>query len=67
MKRAKLIPKLEPVPETDEPKVAGSEPEEGHYSVDEKMRQVELTEAGHQVVEELENAEAAAQVFLFRL
>ncbi|MGY8773942.1 MULTISPECIES: preprotein translocase subunit SecA [Spongiibacter] len=49
----KFIPKLEPVPETDEPKVAGSEPEEGHYSVDEKMRQVELTEAGHQVVEEL--------------
>ncbi|WP_417765799.1 preprotein translocase subunit SecA [Spongiibacter tropicus] len=49
----KFIPKLEPVPETDEPKLAGSEPEEGHYSVDEKMRQVELTEAGHQVVEEL--------------
>jgi len=49
----KFIPKLEPVPETDEPKVAGSEPEEGNYSVDEKMRQVELTEAGHQVVEEL--------------
>ena len=49
----KFIPKLQPVPETEEPRVAGVEPEEGHYSVDEKMRQVELTEAGHQLVEEL--------------
>ncbi|TQV79432.1 preprotein translocase subunit SecA [Exilibacterium tricleocarpae] len=38
-----LIPKLEPKTET----------ETGHYVVDEKTRQVELTEAGHQLVEEL--------------
>ena len=30
-----------------------TEGEEGHYTVDEKLRQVEMTEAGHEFVEEL--------------
>lgn len=38
-----LIPKLKPPTET----------EEGHYSLDEKNRHIELTEAGHEYVEEL--------------
>jgi preprotein translocase subunit SecA len=38
-----LIPKLQP----------DQEGEPGHYTVDEKLRQVELTEEGHQQVEEL--------------
>ncbi len=44
-----LIPRLEPQPELQE----GDEeaPETGHYSVDEKQKQVELTELGHQYVE----------------
>ena len=41
----KLVPKLKPQAEEGD--------EEGHYSVDEKTRQVELTEAGHQLVEDL--------------
>ncbi len=31
----------------------GQETEQGHYTVDEKQRQVELTEAGHEYIEEL--------------
>ena len=38
-----LIPKLKPQ----------TEAEDGHYVIDEKTRQVELTEAGHQLVEEM--------------
>ena len=41
-----FIPSLTPVPEDDS---TG----EGHYTIDEKSRQVELTEAGHELVEEL--------------
>ncbi len=41
-----FIPSLVPVPEDD------SEGE-GHFTIDEKSRQVELTEAGHELVEEL--------------
>lgn len=48
-----LVPKLqrqEPIPEGQDP----SEVElTGHYSVDEKTRQVELNELGHQFIEEL--------------
>ncbi|WP_210398179.1 preprotein translocase subunit SecA [Motiliproteus sediminis] len=45
-----LIPKLERQPEAPE----GEEPEQiGHFTVDEKTRSVELTEEGHQFVEEL--------------
>ncbi|MCW8125632.1 preprotein translocase subunit SecA [Microbulbifer halophilus] len=40
----KLVPQLQRVEEEDG---------DGHYSVDEKTRQVELTEQGHQLVEEL--------------
>ena len=39
-----LIPKLKLKKEDDE---------SGHYTVDEKLRQVELTEEGHQLIEEL--------------
>ncbi len=49
----RFIPSLVPVPEGEEGTPAGVEASEGHYSVDEKMRQVELNEAGHQLVEEL--------------
>jgi preprotein translocase subunit SecA len=41
-----LVPKLKP--QAEEAKADG-----GHYWVDEKQRQVELTEAGHEFVEEL--------------
>ena len=41
----KLIPSLKPHFEEGE--------EEGHYTIDEKTRQVELTELGHQAVEDL--------------
>ncbi|MBQ0794336.1 MAG: preprotein translocase subunit SecA [Zhongshania sp.] len=44
-----FIPSLIPA-EVDE---AGKPSDEGHYTVDEKMRQVELTEQGHQKVEDL--------------
>jgi preprotein translocase subunit SecA len=44
-----FIPSLIPA-EVDE---AGKPTDEGHYTVDEKMRQVELTEQGHQKVEDL--------------
>ncbi len=43
----KRINKLVPLLQRDE------EAQEGHFTVDEKMRQVELTEAGHEFVEEL--------------
>ncbi len=45
----RFIPKLKPHVEPEE----GEEGQEGHYSIDEKMRQVELNEAGHQFVEDL--------------
>jgi len=44
MRMCKLIQNLNPVPE---------EGEDGDYTVDEKSRQVELTEQGHQKVEDL--------------
>ncbi|HCS28144.1 MAG TPA: preprotein translocase subunit SecA [Spongiibacteraceae bacterium] len=43
-----FIPKLKPAPEAEE----GVEVE-GDFTIDEKARQVELTEAGHELVEEL--------------
>ena len=43
----KRINRLVPLLKADE------EGQEGHYSVDEKQRQVELTEAGHEYIEEL--------------
>ncbi|WP_116368604.1 preprotein translocase subunit SecA [Parahaliea mediterranea] len=43
----KLVPQLKPASDSD------SEGEEGHYTVDEKQRQVELNEAGHEFIEEL--------------
>ncbi|MDP3814079.1 preprotein translocase subunit SecA, partial [Pseudomonas sp.] len=45
----KLIPRLKLHVEEEE----GVVTQEGHYKVDEKTRQVELNEAGHQFVEEL--------------
>ncbi|MCY4177457.1 MAG: preprotein translocase subunit SecA, partial [Endozoicomonadaceae bacterium] len=47
----KLIPKLEKQIGEGE-----SIEKEGHYTVDEKQRQIELTESGHQYVEELLSA-----------
>ena len=44
-----LIPRLKRQIEAEE----GAEGEEGHYSIDEKARQVELTEQGHQFIEEM--------------
>ncbi|PCH58838.1 MAG: preprotein translocase subunit SecA, partial [SAR86 cluster bacterium] len=54
----KLIPKLEKgVPKKDVPKMMEDKdnpPEEsGHFSVDEKTRQVELTQAGYSLIEDL--------------
>lgn len=46
----KLIPMLKPHIEVEEGEEGGVE---GHFTVDEKTRQVELTEDGHQLVEEL--------------
>ncbi|WP_045858164.1 preprotein translocase subunit SecA [Teredinibacter purpureus] len=44
-----LIPQLKLQPESDE-----EEPTEiGHFTIDEKVRSIELTETGHQLVEEL--------------
>ncbi len=48
-----LVPKLqrqEPIPEDQDPNTVELT---GHYSVDEKTRQVELNELGHQFIEEL--------------
>ncbi|WP_026146285.1 preprotein translocase subunit SecA [Zestomonas thermotolerans] len=45
----RLIPRLKQHIE----EVEGQVTQEGHYTIDEKTRQVELTEAGHQFVEEL--------------
>jgi preprotein translocase subunit SecA len=45
-----LIPKLQEQPELEEGEEAS---EEGHYTVDEKQKSVDLTEFGHQYVEEL--------------
>ncbi|MBN7795386.1 preprotein translocase subunit SecA [Parahaliea mediterranea] len=47
----KLVPQLKP----------DTEGEEGHYTVDEKQRQVELTEMGHEFVEELLTREKLLQ------
>lgn len=44
-----LIPRLERQVEAEE----GADGQEGHYIIDEKSRQVELTEQGHQFLEEL--------------
>ncbi|MEM8490908.1 MAG: preprotein translocase subunit SecA [Pseudomonadota bacterium] len=53
-----LVPKLNQevdLPESDVAEASSdAEPSQpGHYTVDEKMRQVELTEAGHEFVEDL--------------
>lgn len=45
----KLIPRLKQHIE----EVEGQVTQEGHYSIDEKTRQVELNEAGHQFIEEM--------------
>ena len=45
----RLIPQLEQHIE----EVEGQVTKEGHYSIDEKTRQVELNEAGHQYIEEM--------------
>nr|GFA07234.1 protein translocase subunit SECA, chloroplastic [Tanacetum cinerariifolium] len=45
----KLIPKLEQHIE----EVEGQVTKQGHYSIDEKSRQVELNESGHQFIEEM--------------
>lgn len=45
----KLIPQLKQHVE----EVEGQVTEEGHYTIDEKARQVELNEAGHQFIEEM--------------
>ncbi|TDF86691.1 preprotein translocase subunit SecA [Pseudomonas sp. H9] len=45
----KLIPRLKQHIE----EVEGQVTQEGHYSIDEKSRQVELNEAGHQYIEEM--------------
>ena len=50
----KLIPKLKLQPEE-------SEEPGGHFKIDEKVRQVELTEEGHQLVEELLIADGLLQ------
>ncbi|WP_462381554.1 preprotein translocase subunit SecA [Pseudomonas sp. Marseille-QA0892] len=44
-----MIPRLQPHVEPEE----GAEGQEGHYTIDEKTRQVEMTEAGHQFTEEI--------------
>ncbi|QQD19078.1 preprotein translocase subunit SecA [Spongiibacter nanhainus] len=56
----RFIPSLKPVTEPSFDDDEGAENQgddepsfEGHYTIDEKLRQVELTEAGHQQVEEL--------------
>ncbi|WP_419835629.1 preprotein translocase subunit SecA [Endozoicomonas atrinae] len=52
-KMNQLVPKLqrqEPIPEDQDPNTFELT---GHYSVDEKTRQVELNELGHQFIEEL--------------
>jgi len=46
----RYIPRLRPWVEPEE---GSEEPGQGHYTVDEKQRQVELTEEGHEFVEEL--------------
>ncbi len=46
----KLIPRLE---RAEEVEGEGEQPVNGHFTLDEKTRQVELNEAGHQYVEEL--------------
>lgn len=44
-----LIPRLKRQVEAEE----GAEGQDGHYSIDEKTRQVELTEQGHQFIEDM--------------
>ncbi len=48
-----IIPKLEASKLEDVQKPEDGYEDEGHFRVDEKSRQCELTEAGHQLVEEL--------------
>jgi preprotein translocase subunit SecA len=48
-----LINKLIPLLKRGEPATEAQEEIEGHYFLDEKTRQVELTELGHQFVEDL--------------
>ncbi|AKH68903.1 preprotein translocase, SecA subunit [Spongiibacter sp. IMCC21906] len=48
----RFIPKLKPVVVAEEGEEAAEGDVEGHYTVDEKQRQAELNEAGHQLVEE---------------
>ncbi|MCP5888489.1 preprotein translocase subunit SecA, partial [Klebsiella pneumoniae] len=45
----KLIPKLEQHIE----EVEGEVTKQGHFTIDEKSRQVELNESGHQFIEEM--------------
>ncbi|HAI24384.1 MAG TPA: preprotein translocase subunit SecA, partial [Alcanivorax sp.] len=45
-----LIPKLQPQREEEG---EDGQPPEGHYYIDEKQRQVELTEDGHQLIESM--------------
>ena len=45
----KLVPSLKPDVESEE----GAEAQPGHYTIDEKQRQVELNEDGHVFIEEL--------------
>ncbi|MGJ8686714.1 MAG: preprotein translocase subunit SecA [Spongiibacteraceae bacterium] len=47
-----FVPQLKSNTVSEEELAAGTSPD-GHYSIDEKMRQVELNEEGHQYVEEL--------------
>ncbi|MFK0571431.1 preprotein translocase subunit SecA [Endozoicomonas sp.] len=48
-----LLEKQDPLPEGEEAGEDGEEELTGHYSLDEKTRQVELNELGHQFIEEL--------------
>jgi preprotein translocase subunit SecA len=45
----KLIPRLQQQAEA----VEGEEGQDGHYTIDEKTRQVEITEQGHQFIEDM--------------
>ena len=49
----KLIPRLEKGPEEGEVEEGAEAESLGHYSVDLKNRQVELTEVGHEIIEEM--------------
>ena len=53
----RMIPLLKPETEAD----AEAEAEPGHFTIDEKQRQVEMTEAGHEYIEELMITEGLLQ------